>query len=198
MGGGVQTCIPKRKLLVGLPLGHNGSHESSQESRAVKEHVEGVRDEPQAVGPHAVEQLHKGKGEVQEKEEEQVTRALLRQDGPKARHCNYTVGDTLFNFGIQLEGVAPPLMRGWQEGGGVTILYYTILYFYTSLSSPDPLGYLAGKLEGWLGLRLVAYVQGDILNVLGQKASRGPVGVHGQRANCSLECQGVQRRIGGS
>ena len=61
--------LPIGELLIGLPTSHNSRYEASQESRAVKEHVEGVRDEPQAVSPHAIEQLHKGKGEVQEKEE---------------------------------------------------------------------------------------------------------------------------------
>ena len=44
--------------------------------------MEGVRDEPQAVGPHAVEQLDKRKGEVDEQEEEEVAHARVRQDCP--------------------------------------------------------------------------------------------------------------------
>lgn len=70
-------ALPKRELLVSLPASHDGSYQSSQQSSTVKEHVEGIRYEPQAVGPHAIEQLHKGKGEIEEEEEEEVPSGLL-------------------------------------------------------------------------------------------------------------------------
>lgn len=76
--GGGETCdLPIREFFVDLPSCHNGRNEASQECRAVEEHVEGVRDEPQAIGPHAIEQLHKRKGQVQEKKEEEVACSLL-------------------------------------------------------------------------------------------------------------------------
>ena len=73
----VQYHSPVGELLVGGPSRHDGSNETSQESGTVKEHVEGVRYEPEAVGPHPPQQLHKGKGEVQDEEEEKVASCLL-------------------------------------------------------------------------------------------------------------------------
>ena len=46
----------------GLPAGHESSEEAEHERGAVEQHVEAVGDQTQAVGPDAVEQLHKRKG----------------------------------------------------------------------------------------------------------------------------------------
>ena len=42
--------------------------------------MEGVGDEPQAVGPHTPQQLNKGKGEIEQEEEEEIASSLLRED----------------------------------------------------------------------------------------------------------------------
>ena len=71
------THIPIREARIGLPACNHSCYESSQESRAVKEHMKGVRDEAETVSPHAIEQLHKSKGKIQEKEEKQIPGSLL-------------------------------------------------------------------------------------------------------------------------
>lgn len=46
----------------GFPAGHEGSEQAQDQSGAVKQHVETVRDESQTVGPNAIKQLHEGEG----------------------------------------------------------------------------------------------------------------------------------------
>lgn len=46
----------------GLPAGHEGGEQAQNQSGAVEQHVEAVRDQAQAVGPNAVEQLHEREG----------------------------------------------------------------------------------------------------------------------------------------
>lgn len=58
----LETALPVGEDPGGLPAGHEGSEQAQHQSRAVEQHVETVRDQPQAVGPHAVEQLHEGEG----------------------------------------------------------------------------------------------------------------------------------------
>ena len=47
---------------------------------AVKEHVEAVRNEAEWVGPHSIEQLDEGEGEVEDEEAEQVSGVCVRED----------------------------------------------------------------------------------------------------------------------
>lgn len=49
---------PVGEDLGGLPAGHEGGEQPQHQCRAVKQHVEAVGDQAQAVGPHAVKQLH--------------------------------------------------------------------------------------------------------------------------------------------
>lgn len=46
----------------GFPASHEGGEQTQDQSGAVEQHVEAVRDEPQAVGPDAIKQLHEGEG----------------------------------------------------------------------------------------------------------------------------------------
>ena len=46
----------------GLPARHERCMQTHQQRRGVKQHVEAVGDEPQAVGPRPVRQLHKREG----------------------------------------------------------------------------------------------------------------------------------------
>ena len=39
-------------------------NKTSEQTSAVEEHVEAVRDEPEGVGPDAIEELHEGKRKI--------------------------------------------------------------------------------------------------------------------------------------
>lgn len=65
--------LPIRELLICGPLCHERSDQTGQESSAVKEHVEGVGNETETVGPHTIEKLDEGKGEIQTEKEKEVT-----------------------------------------------------------------------------------------------------------------------------
>lgn len=45
-----------------FPSGHEGGKQPQNQSRAVKQHVKAIRDQPQTVGPHTIEELHKREG----------------------------------------------------------------------------------------------------------------------------------------
>jgi len=61
--------------------------------------VEGIGDEAKTVGPHAVEQLHKGKGEVEEEEEEQVPGGWVCQDVSERERIGKEGGNGVQQFG---------------------------------------------------------------------------------------------------
>lgn len=44
----------------GFPAGHQGGKQAQDQSRAVKQHVEAIRDQSQAVRPNTVKKLDKG------------------------------------------------------------------------------------------------------------------------------------------
>ena len=77
--------------------------------------MEGVGDEPKAVGPHTPQQLNKGKGEVKQEEEEEVASPLLREDssgGSMKGNTRLKAHITPFRF---LYCISPSLNVVWME-----------------------------------------------------------------------------------
>lgn len=73
-----KQVAPIRVYPCRFPSGHEGSEESEYQSWAVKQHVEAIRDQTKAVGPHSIEQLHKCEG--LKKQNKSVTALLLVQN----------------------------------------------------------------------------------------------------------------------
>ncbi len=58
----ISTSLPIRIYPGCFPSGHEGRKQSQNQSGAIKQHVEAIRDQPQTVGPHTIEELHKCEG----------------------------------------------------------------------------------------------------------------------------------------
>ena len=54
-----KTDLPVRIDPCGFPASHQSGEQPQDQRRAIKKHVEPVRDQTQAVGPDPVEQFHK-------------------------------------------------------------------------------------------------------------------------------------------
>ena len=50
--------LPERECLGSFPAAHEGGAQAEHQRCAVEQHVEPVRDQPQTVGPDAVQQFH--------------------------------------------------------------------------------------------------------------------------------------------
>jgi hypothetical protein len=50
----INIYVPVSEDLIRLPLGNDGGVEANTQSSAIEQHVEGVRNKTQTVGPKAV------------------------------------------------------------------------------------------------------------------------------------------------
>lgn len=82
--------IPEGEQSVRFPTAHDRGVQAHDQRRRVEKHVKAVRNEAQAVGPHAVEQLDAREEEVEEEKVEDPSRSDVRhhlmQQGSRQGH----------------------------------------------------------------------------------------------------------------
>lgn len=72
--------IPIGKALVLWPAGDYRADKADQKRRAIEQHVEGIANESQTIGPQSIKQLHGRERQVEAEEEENVARILVGND----------------------------------------------------------------------------------------------------------------------